>query len=206
MSGAYYLALGGMRARLGALDRLASDIANVSTAGYKAERATTAQSDRPDFGATLSCHRRERGRDAHRLPRRRHRADGTRSRRGHRWTRFLLGGHACRRAFHAGRPIRPAQRRRAHDLAGVSRPGHERSNDGGQRADHVDADGIALRSGAAIAGRLKIVEFDDTAALSRANTLCSGGRRDASTPPRTRRCVPARSSSRTCRSSIGSPN
>ena len=55
MSGAYYLALGGMRARLGALDRLASDIANVSTAGYKAERATTAQSDRPDFGATLTA-------------------------------------------------------------------------------------------------------------------------------------------------------
>ena len=56
----------------------------------------------------------------------------------------------------------------------------------------IDADGT-LRSGAAIAGRLKIVEFDDTAALSRANThFVQGGRRDAPTPPRTRRCVPAR--------------
>jgi flagellar basal body rod protein FlgG len=55
MAGSYYIALSGMRARLEALDRLASDIANVSTAGYKAERATTAQSDRGDFGASLQA-------------------------------------------------------------------------------------------------------------------------------------------------------
>jgi flagellar basal-body rod protein FlgF len=54
MAGGYYIALSGMRARLDALDRLASDIANVSTAGYRAERATTAQADRADFGAVLT--------------------------------------------------------------------------------------------------------------------------------------------------------
>lgn len=53
MPGAYYAALSAMRAQMDALDRLASDIANANTAGYKAERATTVQSDRPSFGATL---------------------------------------------------------------------------------------------------------------------------------------------------------
>jgi flagellar basal-body rod protein FlgF len=35
------------------LDRLASDIANAGTAGYKAERATTIEARRPSFGAEL---------------------------------------------------------------------------------------------------------------------------------------------------------
>jgi flagellar basal body rod protein FlgG len=35
------------------LDRLAADIANVGTAGYKAERAGTLAAPRPDFGAAL---------------------------------------------------------------------------------------------------------------------------------------------------------
>jgi flagellar basal body rod protein FlgG len=42
-----------MHAGLEALDRLATDLANASTVGYKAERGTTAQADRPDFGALL---------------------------------------------------------------------------------------------------------------------------------------------------------
>ena len=41
MAGGYYTALSGMRARMDALDRLAADIANASTAGYKTERAGT---------------------------------------------------------------------------------------------------------------------------------------------------------------------
>ena len=41
MAGGYYTALSGMRARTEALDRVASDIANASTAGYKGERSTT---------------------------------------------------------------------------------------------------------------------------------------------------------------------
>ena len=35
------------------LDRLASDIANAGTAGYKAERATTTETRRPSFGSEL---------------------------------------------------------------------------------------------------------------------------------------------------------
>jgi flagellar basal body rod protein FlgG len=42
-----------MHAGLEALDRLATDLANASTVGYKAERGTTAQADRPDFGILL---------------------------------------------------------------------------------------------------------------------------------------------------------
>jgi flagellar basal-body rod protein FlgF len=55
MAGSYYIALSGMQARMDALDRLASDIANVNTAGYKSERATTAEAERADFGASLQA-------------------------------------------------------------------------------------------------------------------------------------------------------
>ena len=53
MAGGYYTALSGMRTRMDALDRLAADIANASTTGYKTERAGTTQADRPSFGAAL---------------------------------------------------------------------------------------------------------------------------------------------------------
>jgi flagellar basal body rod protein FlgG len=53
MAGGYYTALSGMQARQEALDRIASDIANASTAGYKTERAGTQQADRPSFGQAL---------------------------------------------------------------------------------------------------------------------------------------------------------
>ncbi|HUK36217.1 MAG TPA: flagellar hook basal-body protein [Vicinamibacterales bacterium] len=53
MPGGYYIALSGMKTRLSALDRLASDIANASTAGYKVERASTQQADRPSFDRSL---------------------------------------------------------------------------------------------------------------------------------------------------------
>lgn len=53
MAGSQYIALSGMRARLDQLDRLAGDIANVNTAGYKTERTGDAQADRPQFGTVL---------------------------------------------------------------------------------------------------------------------------------------------------------
>lgn len=55
MAGGYYIALSGMRARMDELDRLASDIANVNTAGFRAERSTTSQSDRGGFGVALQA-------------------------------------------------------------------------------------------------------------------------------------------------------
>lgn len=53
MAGSQYIALSGMRARLDQLDRLAADIANVGTAGYKTQRAGDAQADRPQFNSVL---------------------------------------------------------------------------------------------------------------------------------------------------------
>jgi flagellar basal-body rod protein FlgF len=52
MAGGIYVALSGMRTRSEQLDRLAADIANSGTAGYKAERSGTAAVNRP-FAAIL---------------------------------------------------------------------------------------------------------------------------------------------------------
>jgi flagellar basal-body rod protein FlgF len=53
MSGGQYIALSGMRTRLDQLDRLAADIANAGTAGYKAEHSSHLEADRPVFDAAL---------------------------------------------------------------------------------------------------------------------------------------------------------
>ena len=55
MPGGSYSALSGMRSRLDELDRLAADLANVSTAGYKVERAGTQSVTRGEFGTTLDA-------------------------------------------------------------------------------------------------------------------------------------------------------
>jgi flagellar basal-body rod protein FlgF len=53
MSGSQYIALSGLRARADELDRIANDIANIGTAGYKGERQSRAAAERPQFEATL---------------------------------------------------------------------------------------------------------------------------------------------------------
>jgi flagellar basal body rod protein FlgG len=53
MAGGHYVALSGMRTRLDELDRLASDLANVGTAGYKAERTGHREVPRPTFDYAL---------------------------------------------------------------------------------------------------------------------------------------------------------
>ena len=55
MSGGAYSALSGMRARLGELDRIASDLANVSTAGYKSERIGVSSAERKEFAPMLDA-------------------------------------------------------------------------------------------------------------------------------------------------------
>lgn len=52
MAGGIYVALSGMRARADQLDRLAADLANAATSGYKAERSGAAAVNRP-FAAVL---------------------------------------------------------------------------------------------------------------------------------------------------------
>jgi flagellar basal-body rod protein FlgF len=53
MSGSHYIALSGLRARADELDRVASDIANTATAGYKGVRDARAEARRAQFEATL---------------------------------------------------------------------------------------------------------------------------------------------------------
>jgi flagellar basal-body rod protein FlgF len=53
MSGSQYIALSGLRARVDELDRLAADIANVGTTGYKGERDARAAAERDAFDSTL---------------------------------------------------------------------------------------------------------------------------------------------------------
>jgi flagellar basal-body rod protein FlgF len=53
MSGTHYIALSGLRARVDELDRLATDIANVGTSGYKGERQAHAAAERGAFNDAL---------------------------------------------------------------------------------------------------------------------------------------------------------
>ena len=53
MSGGAYSALSGMQTRLGELDRLASDLANINTAGYKTERDAKYAAERDLFTSAL---------------------------------------------------------------------------------------------------------------------------------------------------------
>lgn len=53
MPGGIYSALSGMRTRLEDLDRVAEDLANVNTAGYKTERTTATVAERPSFARQL---------------------------------------------------------------------------------------------------------------------------------------------------------
>src|SRR5262245_29268429 len=54
MSGSQYIALSGLRARVDDLDRLADDIANVGTSGYKGQREARASAERAVFADTLA--------------------------------------------------------------------------------------------------------------------------------------------------------
>ena len=55
MAGGAYSAMSGMQARLAELDRIAADLANISTAGYKTERTATYAAER-DFAAFDAAH------------------------------------------------------------------------------------------------------------------------------------------------------
>lgn len=53
MPGGAYSALSGMQTRLEELDRIAGDLANIGTSGYKVGRAGTQTAERESFGAAL---------------------------------------------------------------------------------------------------------------------------------------------------------
>ena len=54
MPGTQYVALSGLRTRLDELDRIAGDIANINTPGYKGMRSALHSSERPSFDSELT--------------------------------------------------------------------------------------------------------------------------------------------------------
>lgn len=53
MAGSQYIALSGLRARVDELDRIATDIANIGTSGYKGERQSRVAAERATWDSTL---------------------------------------------------------------------------------------------------------------------------------------------------------
>jgi flagellar basal-body rod protein FlgF len=168
MAGGYYAALSGMHARLAALDRIASDIANASTSGYKAERASTAEARRPSFGESLQA-AVDVAAGGSRMDLRAGAISTTgrpldvaiegggflavETANGERYTR---NGHLVRRAdgvltTDEGDPVLGASGRITID---------------GNAAVRIDPDGT-VRSGNTIAGRLKVVDVEPGVSLAR---------------------------------------
>ncbi len=208
MSSGAYIALSGLQTRAIQLDRLASDIANVGTSGYKAERSTTEAAARPSFGAVLQSAIdvteggrmvdfrggtiaptggdldiaiQGRGFFAIETP------EGTRYTRNGHFTRRADGVLATEDGDAVLGDTGPLR---------LSSPG----------ALSIDQDG-QVRVGETPVGRARLVDFPSYDGLQREDGA-RFRRRPAWLPcPRpTRGRSPARSSSRTCRSSNASPN
>jgi flagellar basal body rod protein FlgG len=167
MAGAQYIALSGMRSRLDELDRLSADIANAGTAGYKSERTTDAQANRPRFDAVLQT-----AIDVAPGGRRLDASAGPLSTTG-RDLDFALEGDGF---FTVQTPGGPRYTRNGHftaaqDGALTTTEGHPVSGVAGPITlgpgpITVDQDGT-VHAGATVAGRLAIVQFDDTGRLTR---------------------------------------
>lgn len=170
MAGGAYAALSGLRARIEQLDRLAGDLANAGTSGYKAERTTTVTADRPTFGAVLQS-----AVDVAAGPGRIDFRPGTIQPTG-RELDFALEGRGF---FVVDTPEGPRYTRngqftRAADgtlttsdgLTVTGRDGPIRLSRG---EISVDDDGT-VRSGGVVAGRLKVVDFGDYSTLVREST------------------------------------
>ena len=136
MPGGAYSALSGMRTRLDELDRLAADLANVSTVGYKTERSAKRASERDEFAPQLesAVDVAMVGRED-RLPAGHHRQHRARPGRGDRRQRVLRRGDAGGRALHAQRQLQPARRWNADDLDGRDGDRRERRDQAAERAD-----------------------------------------------------------------------
>ena len=187
MPGGAYSALSGMKARLEDLDRLASDIANVGTSGYKTERAATVAAERPSFRAALdSAVDVDDRRHAARLPSGHDQHHRPRSRRGHRGDRLLRRQHAGGRALHAQRGVRAARRRRAHHgRRPAALPAGPLTNPPGQIRVGTGTISIAedgtVKAGDVEAGKIKVVAFASESDVEREirHALPRQGRRDA---------------------------
>lgn len=167
MAGGEYAALSGLRARIEQLDRLAADIANVGTAGYKAERTMSVTAERSTFAAALQT-----AIDVAPGPGRADLRPGPLQPTG-RDLDFAIDGRGFFVIETAGGPryTRNGQfTRRADgtlttldDLPVLGETGPLRLGPGPVT---LDADGT-LRAGGLAAGRLRVVDFGDATRLAR---------------------------------------
>ncbi len=167
MAGGHYVALSGMRTRLDELDRLANDIANVGTAGYRAERTGQRNAPRPVFGEAL-----ETAIDASTGGRRLDARAGAIADTGRTMDVAIEGGGFFVVDTPAGvRYTRNGHLSRGADGALLTADGAAvRGADGpltvGKGSIKVDNNGTVYSDGAAV-GRLAIVQFTDPGALVR---------------------------------------
>ncbi|MDP1569094.1 MAG: flagellar basal-body rod protein FlgF [Vicinamibacterales bacterium] len=167
MSSGAYVALSGMQARLDQLDRLAADLANANTTGYKGERSTTTAVERP-FAQALDA-----AMDVKDGDRRLDFSNGTTSPTGRDFD-FAIEGPGFFVVETAGGPryTRNGHFDRSAEGLLVSAEGHPVLGEDGPievpttGGLEVDADG-SIRAGGEMLGKLQIMEFDDLTALRR---------------------------------------
>ena len=168
MPGGAYVALSGLQARLEEFDRMAADIANASTAGYKAERGGTMAVERDGFSRALQS-AVDTAASEPRIDFR----PGSLAPTGRDLDLALEGPGFFTVSTPAGvRFTRNGHFARAADGTLTTADGYPvEGEDGpikltGTGGVKVDADGT-VRAGASVAGRLRVVDFDDYTALRR---------------------------------------
>jgi flagellar basal body rod protein FlgG len=167
MAGGAYVALSGLRARSEHLDRLAADIANAGTSGYKAERGTTQAAERLTFERAL-----ESAIDVASGPRTFDLRSGAIAATGRDLDFAVRGGGF----FVVDTPGGPRYTRNGHferraDGVLTTSDGHVVQGEGGPiqletGPISVGEDGT-IRTGATVAGRLRVVDFADPSVLVR---------------------------------------
>jgi flagellar basal body rod protein FlgG len=169
-----------MRTRLEELERLASDLANVNTSGYKIERSATAAAERERFLAEL-----ESAVDVVGAGSRIDVRPGTLTSTG-RELDVAIEGSGFFEVLTPGGPryTRSGAFTRRADGVLTTMDGYPVAGEKGEirvepGAITIDPDGT-VHTGTTVAGRLKVVDFDDPATLSRE----SGARFRAAAPPK----------------------
>lgn len=167
MSGGAYIALSGLRLRAAQLDRVAADIANAGTAGYKAERASSRPAERPAFQSALDS-----AIDVAEGPTRIDFRPGAVTPTGRDLDFAIDGlGFFVLDTTAGPRYTRGGSFAKNADGVLVAADGSPVAGDGGairigEGQVTADPDGT-IRVAGAPAGRLRIVEFDDPAVLER---------------------------------------
>ena len=167
MSGGAYIALSGLRARSEHLDRLAADIANGSTSGYKGQRGTTSVAERPVFDRALqSAIDVADGPDQYDF------RSGTMAATGRDLDFAIEGrGFFVVQTDAGPRYTRNGQFDRSADGTLITEDGSPVLGEGGPiklsaGAIGIGADGT-IRTGTTVAGRLQLVDFPDYQQLTR---------------------------------------